>query len=336
MAHTGRPVSRRPLESSTLREAAGAFGLDPAALEFVRDVANIVYRHEGPNGADRGVCFLRLTDAADRAPGEVRAEIDWIRYLADTGLPVCRPLPARDGAWTVQLDGETTASCFARVRGRPCLPEDFDERIFRLMGRFLGRLHRVSAGYAPPPGSAPRLHWHELDPPERVLASWSAEDDALARRFTDLRRRLADRSGASGPEGGYGLIHGDVHRGNIFVHDGGIDVYDFDDCCRAPLAMDVAHALFHSLWDRRYQPEDERAAFADRFLARLLEGYRGERAFGDEELALLPDLLEYRELAVDAFSHRRHTSPDAETRRRWAHVRDRLARGAPYVRLAGS
>ena len=44
-------------------------------------------------------------------------------------------------------------------------------------------------------------------------------------------------------------------------------------------------------------------------------------------------MLEYRELAVDAFTHRRHLQPDADLRRRWSHVRDRIARGAPYVRL---
>ncbi len=321
-------MSRRPLEASTLQRAAEAFGLDPAALEFVRDVANVVYRHD--TGQDGDTCFLRLTRRDDRAAHDVQAEISWLRFLVDAGLPVCRPLPSRDGAHTVSVGDEITAACFARVRGEPCTLEGFGDAVFRQMGGFMGTLHRVSADYSPPAGEALRLHWHELDPPERVLASWGDEDAPLARRFSEVVRGLRGRRV---PPEGYGLIHGDVHRGNIFLHETGIDVYDFDDCCRGPLAMDVAHALYYSLWDRRYEPEAERTAFARRFLERLLEGYREEHPFGDDGLALLPDLLEFRELAVDAFTHRRHASPDAEVRRRWVHVRDRLARGAPYVAL---
>jgi Ser/Thr protein kinase RdoA (MazF antagonist) len=320
-------VPRRPIEAQTLRIAAEAFGLDPGALSFVRDVANIVHVH----GREPNTQFLRLTHRDDRAPSDVHAEVEWVRFLFDEGLPVCRPIAAREGDYVVRADDDYVAATFGRVRGRACPLEDFNEPVFEQMGAFLGRLHRVSQRYTPADGAPHRLHWHALDSRERVLASWSADDANLARHFDQVYERL---SSARVARERYGLIHGDVHRGNIFLHDEGLDVYDFDDCCRGFLAMDVAHALYYSLWDRRYLPETLRSEFAQGFLACLLRGYRGQHPFGDEDLALLPDLLEYRELAVDAFSHRRHTSPDEQTRRRWAHVRARLARGAPYVALS--
>lgn len=329
MCHTvPGPVSRRPLDPSTLAAAAEAFDLDPGRLVFVRDVANIVHAHSGPSGDD--ACFLRLTHRDDRSPGDVQAELRWLAFLAERGLPVCRPRPARDGRLSAQADTAYRAACFERVRGVACTPEAFAAPVFEQMGAFLGRVHRVSATYTPPPDEPQRLHWHALDPPERVRASWAPADAWLFDRFETLRAGLRARRVA--PER-YGLVHGDVHRGNIFVHEAGIDVFDFDDCCRAFLAMDVAHALYYALWDRRYEPEPERSAFARSFLECLLTGYRRHSPFDDDDLALLPELLEYRELCVDAFSHRRRPDPDTETRRRWGHVRERLRGGRPYVAI---
>ena len=322
-------MPRRPIGAQTVRTAAEAFGLDPDTLSFVRNVANVV--HVGTvAGREPETHFLRLTHRDDRTTADVAAEVDWIRFLVAEGLGVCRPIADRDGRTLLQVDDDWTAVTFARVRGNPCSLEEFTPPVFERMGEFLGCLHRVSAGYTPADGAPTRLHWHALDSPDRVLASWSPEDAPLARRFEASCDRLSSIRVA--PER-YGLIHGDMHRGNIFLHKGGIDVYDFDDCCQAFLAMDLAHALYYSLWERRYLPEPERTRLAHEFLTPLLRGYRREQDFGEDELALLPDLLEYRELAVDAFSHRRHTSPDAETRRRWAHLRARLTRGDPYVEL---
>jgi Ser/Thr protein kinase RdoA (MazF antagonist) len=328
-------MSRRSVPPATLRGAALAFGLDPTALVFVRDVANVVHRHtrEAAPGAPPETCFLRLTHREDRSPEDVRAELSWVRFLSDAGLPVCRPRACvGDGGsrLTVRADPDYTAACFARVRGVPCEPEDFAAPVFERMGAFLGDLHRTTSAYRPPDGEAARLHWHELDSPERVLRSWGPEDARLRRHFEQVHERLQAQPASPGR---YGLIHGDVHRGNLFVHATGIDVFDFDDCCRAFHVMDLAHAVYYALWDRRYAPEPEREDFARRFLGCLLRGYRARHALDDEDLALLPDLLEYRELAVDAFTHRRHLQPDADLRRRWSHVRDRIARGAPYVRL---
>jgi Ser/Thr protein kinase RdoA (MazF antagonist) len=325
-------VSRRPIPTSTLHRAAWSFGLEPESLEFVRDVANVVYAAKPVRSSASEARFLRLTHRMDRSPPDVRAEIAWLRFLVEEELPVCRPLPAGDGSFSASADDDFTAVAFARVRGRPCELARFEGPVFERMGRFLGRLHRVTqTRYIPSEVEPQRLHWHALDDPARVLGSWAADDARLAARFEEVCDGLRGQPIAADR---YGLIHGDINRGNLFLHAEGIDVLDFDDCCRAPLVMDIANALFYSLWDRRYAPEPERRSFASGFLAHLLRGYREERPCHASDLALVPAMLEFRELAVDAFSHRRHQNPDAETRRRWAHVRDRIRRGAPYVELA--
>jgi Ser/Thr protein kinase RdoA (MazF antagonist) len=318
--------SRRPIEAEVISEAARAFGLDVDGLSFVRDVANIVY----VDGVEPHTRFLRFTHRDDHAESQIHAEIEWLHFLVGEGLPVCRPLPARDGRPVVRASGDYTAVLIDRVRGQPVSLEEFCEPVFEQMGAFLGRLHRVSADFVPGDPARVRPHWRALDDVDRVVGSWPGSDVILADAFRAAVDRLS--TFAVSPER-YGLIHADLHRGNIFLHDDGIDVFDFDDSCYAFLVADIANAVYYSLFDYRYLPEDERSRRADEFLGALLRGYRREHGIDDADLALIPDLLEYRELAVDAFSHRRHQQSDDATRKRWRHVRDRIARGAPYVKI---
>jgi len=312
-------VSRRPIDSDLVRSAARRFGLDPDGLSFVRDVANAVY--------ESGDRFLRFTHASDHSEQHVRAEIEWLEFLVAEGMPVCRPVATRDGEPVWAAGAGLTAAVFERVRGRPVEEEEYEEPIFEQVGAFLGRLHRVSQAFVPRDPACVRPHARELDPLERILGSWSSDDRVVARVWPEVFERVHAAPGEPG------LIHGDVHRGNITVHEGGIDVFDFDDSCRFLLVADVANALYYSLWFHRHEPDVERARRAERFLRPVLRGYRRERPLDDADLALLPELLEYRELTVDAFSHRRRPEPDDDVKRRYRQVRERIARGAPYVDL---
>ncbi len=70
---------------------------------------------------------------------------------------------------------------------------------------------------------------------------------------------------------GYGLIHQDVHGGNFFVADGGITLFDFDDCLYAWFMHDVAMTLFYVLPMDCSAPED--VEFARRCFGELMDGY---------------------------------------------------------------
>lgn len=313
--------------AAAVHTAARAFGIDPAHLEFVRGVANAVYAA----GTGASTRFLRLTHNSDHTAAHVAAELEWLRFLRDEGLPVVQPLPAADGSWVVLPGSEWTAALFARVRGEPISLTDFGAPEFELMGRFLGGLHRVSAGFTPAEPGRVRPQWHEWEPFDGVLASWPEDDGVVAAAWRAVHARVSRV--AATPQG-FGLIHADLHRGNVFRHAGGIDVFDFDDSCYFHLAADVANAVYYALWPMRYDPEPEREHYAQRFLDALLRGYALEHSPEHLRLSLVPDLIEYRDLTVDAFSHRRFADrPDGETQRRWQHVRARLAAGAPYVGL---
>ena len=73
------------------------------------------------------------------------------------------------------------------------------------------------------------------------------------------------------PASQLGLIHQDAHGGNFFVDDGRIMLFDFDDCCYGPFAMEIGIVIFY-VAVLLGEPDD----FAAWFVPNFLTGYRSE------------------------------------------------------------
>ena len=93
----------------------------------------------------------------------------------------------------------------------------------------------------------------------------------------------------------YGLIHADMHPGNILIDDGQLAVIDFDDAAWGWYAYDIAVVLVH------YQGGPDLAAFERAYLA----GYRSVRPIAPEILALVPAFRLVRGLAQIGWYHQR-------------------------------
>jgi Ser/Thr protein kinase RdoA (MazF antagonist) len=315
-------VSRRWIDPQIVERVARSFGIEARGLAFVRDVANIVYA-----SAD-GTRFLRFSHHDEHSEKHVRAEIEWLDFLVAEGLPVCRPVRTKQDDAVLAADGEYTAAVFERVRGAEIAEDDDREPIFTAIGSFLGQLHNASSRFRPRDPNHVRPQWNEVEGLEPVLASWASDDHIVIDAWREIFGRIQAMDAG---QDRFGLIHGDVHRGNISLHEEGIDVFDFDDSCYFFHAADVANSLYYALWFHRFDPEPERRRLARRLLDALLSGYRSERPFGSEDVARIPDLLEFRELTVDAFSHRRRLNSETDVRKRYQQVRARIASGALYV-----
>jgi Ser/Thr protein kinase RdoA (MazF antagonist) len=85
----------------------------------------------------------------------------------------------------------------------------------------------------------------------------------------------------------YGMIHADLHPGNLLVGGERLTVIDFDDCAFGWHVYDMAVALWHQRRSRRF----------DAIQAAFVRGYRTRRALGDDTVALIPMFLLVRSLA---------------------------------------
>lgn len=242
----------------------------PEALERFRISANAVYPFFSSDGALR---FLRFAPVEEKAPTETQAELAFLRWLAEGGVAVALPVPARDGRTLVVADtpwGRYAAGVFAGAPGTrmdwlpDCSP------LIEGYGRALGRLHRRSAALPAPAGRPDwrqRLAWCEA-----VLRAHPCPAEAL-REVALLREWLAVLPATPNV---YGMIHGDYELDNV-LYDEDTGVYtaiDFDDCTVHWYEMDVCQTLDNLAEEL---PEEQQAAAAAAFLA----GYQAEWPLAD-------------------------------------------------------
>jgi Ser/Thr protein kinase RdoA (MazF antagonist) len=157
--------------------------------------------------------------------------------LAAHELPVVAPLTALEGKSLFHF-GDFRFSLYPRKGGHAPEFDDLDNLL--ILGRLLGRIHRIGA-------TKPFLHRPRLDCSsfgresvaligERFLPmEYRANYDALT---SDLLQSIEEIMAQAG-EGSYIRVHGDCHSGNILWRDEAPHLVDFDDARMAPAVQDI-------------------------------------------------------------------------------------------------
>ncbi|MBS0394455.1 MAG: serine/threonine protein kinase [Proteobacteria bacterium] len=248
---------------------AGVEGAEPVVLKFYRPA--------------------RWTRAA------ILEEHRFALELAGAEIPVVAPLIV--GGTTLLEIGDYPFAVYPRRGGRWPDLDTTDDRV--LMGRFLGRMHRVGgAGRFEDRGS--------LD--VEALGTRAAEfildgdwlPDYQIERYGDVTHALIEgverAFEAAGPVRRL-RIHGDCHRGNILWTERGPHFVDLDDCMTGPAIQDLWMLLAGSGDEMRRQMTD------------LLEGYEQFADFDRVELGLIEALRALRMIHYAAWLARRWHDP---------------------------
>ena len=242
--------------TSQLRQLAQAAldqqGIAVRRLRWMGEHSNHLFCADTADG-DRLV--VRVCLPGSRSDAELDAELAWLAALArdtDLTVPVAR---FSTRLATPQLPGGGRCIGFGWVEGRHCEKRP-SRRLTANLGRVLATVHahgrrfRLPAGCTRPTLDIGRLTW---------AGTWEAT--LLARRRIDpatrrLLARVADRVQATLADLGtappaFGLVHGDLHLGNVLDDHGQARPLDFDDACFGHYAMDLAitvDSLPEPLW----------------------------------------------------------------------------------------
>jgi Ser/Thr protein kinase RdoA (MazF antagonist) len=259
------------LSRKRIEDTAGLWA-KPSRLEMIEDVENLVFDYESREGRR----ILRFTHSSHRTEDDVKAELDFVTYLADGGVRAARPVRSGNGRWTELVpvgDSFFTVCVFERAPGRWALEhEDLhrDERIVRDWGRTVGRMHALSKRYDASRLRKRRPAW---DPGQLKALAREHVPKAEGWLFQRIERTLDRiRMLPRGPEN-HGLVHNDLNPGNFFVDDGRITVFDFDDCSYHWFVVDIASAV--PLYSPMFGTSGWEAGLAE-FLRPFLGGYLEE------------------------------------------------------------
>ena len=292
------------------REAAKAFPVEVPQLTLVTVSENVTFRlTDGRTGED---WVLRLHRPGYNSEAELEAERVWTSALREAGLAAPEPLFARDGrAFVPQAvagTGEVRLVGVTRwIEGE--VLDDFLESSdrtgerplwFHRLGVLVARTHLQSEAWTPPPGFVrTRLDADGLmGPAPRWGPFWdhealTAEDRELVIRARDVLH--AHLSALPQGPAVFGMIHADLHPGNLLVRGDDLAIIDFDDAAFGWRMYDIAVALTHQ------QAAPGFAAVRDAFLA----GYREVRDLPETEAAQLPLFLLVRSLVQLGWLHER-------------------------------
>jgi Ser/Thr protein kinase RdoA (MazF antagonist) len=264
-----------------------------ASLEFVAESQNFVYRFRDAAGNER---YLRITPADRRTRIEIEAEVDFVMYLHAHGYRVASAVKSRAGNWVEMIatpPGEFHVVVFEAIHGKETRwgTDAENRKILFARGKALGRMHRLAQAYKPRE-NVRRFHWFEDDLFTNPLQYIRPTDSIVHREYETLVQWMLKRPRT--PDN-YGLVHGDFGSGNTRVaDDGGVVIFDFDDCCYHWYLYDLAVAMRAA----RKLPENYRKAY----LRVLVDGYATEMSTNGEgaaEIAMFARLAAlYRYISV--------------------------------------
>lgn len=285
-----------------LIKALKAYGIAAHNAHILDGFESFIYKvHK--NGMDY---ILRISHESRRTANQVQGESEFLNHLMQGGLSVPQVLlsehsrlveriPADDGSFFL-------TTLFEKAPGHPPSGEDWGPDLFKTMGAFMGKMHRLSKVFNP---SLPCYSRYDIeqDCEEMVHIGRKhlpTEDHSILKAYLDTVEEICQLP--KDPDS-YGLCHVDFHGGNFFVTaEGRITLFDFDDCQYAWFIYDVAMALFYAIDHDCSSPEALEEA--RRFLSAFWQGYQAENKLNQDWLAVLPLFLRLREIDLYILLHR--------------------------------
>ena len=317
------------VDDAVVSELASRFGLRSDLLSLIQGDRNLVY--EGSSAL--GEAVLKVVPSAESSHNLLLGELDWIVHLHANGVSVPRPLRSRSGRLLESLDLDErgfSAYCYRRIEGplwqHVHNPDDYVSTV----GQLAGRMHAVSSGYAPTIQGAARPSWRQApwfaSPADTIHPSMLG----VIEKCLELREAI-DKL----PCDDWGLVHDDLHGGNVVISPGGPVAIDFECSHYSRLASEIGSALFFWLWKTPDSQPQELAHRAATFLRAFLDGYNQEHSLRTGWIEALPLFLKARELSIFASSGLESLDFEAHGKhdRTFSWMKGNIEDGVPYVEV---
>ncbi|ETT72930.1 aminoglycoside phosphotransferase [Paenibacillus sp. FSL R7-277] len=243
--------------------ALKAYELDWTKVEYIKQSDSITFKVETETA---GKLLLRIHgERCNRS--EILSELEWLSHLSQKAkLVVPVGLPNSSGRYILEAGNEAGNEPYGGaqelnyitlmrwVEGEHASGNLTDEQL-HAVGVMLARMHEAGEQFVPsaeftrPAWGAEsfRKEWDKLEKHLSALvleAGWKLYQAAAARIPGELEAMTPD-------PGSYGLIHGDLHFGNVVFADGQPRAIDFGLCGYGFYLYDLAAALLELSTEQR-------------------------------------------------------------------------------------
>lgn len=321
------PDVRAALTPEVHANIVEAIGATADTVRLEGGFESFVYEWTRPDG----VVFVKATWSGRRTREQIVAELQFVRHLAEAGVSVAAPVPmSGDLVRTVPAgDGAFHVSATRAAPGRRLAKDELETSHFEQLGALLAQLHAVGRQPEARALIEARPSWEDA---HAALLPF-ATDPRIAARTRALLEELA---GLPRDPDVFGLIHSDVHLGNVLWADARPTAFDFDDCLGFWYASDIAIVLYYTLSSAPGSAAAQ--AEFDHHRTALRRGYERVGALPDAAWQTVPRFMDLRE-AVLYLVVERSVPAESRTGAFAAAVqarRERLSAGVPALGLATS
>jgi Ser/Thr protein kinase RdoA (MazF antagonist) len=241
----------------------------PNDLTYVGGMENHVYSVSKNNQE----YFVRIGDSRHMSFELVEAEIDWVVYLVENGVPAVKPIQSSNGKYIEKIEreqGYLNVVVFEKARGEHT--QKWSDEIIVAFGKTVGKMHALAKNYQAK--QSKRYHFQPSLSIEHMLKN-EEEDivEIIQKHFQEAEELPKGREE-------YGLVHGDLHAGNFFVENNNISaILDFDRTCYKWFISELAVALFYPLYATQMANDKEKQIeFVKRFVRLYMKGYNTENS----------------------------------------------------------
>lgn len=243
--------------------------------------------------------ILKITECSLPETTAAAARTNWISYLHRNGINVPKLVHSTSNSLfeSVQIENSSfTGYCYLKI---PLDVRDksywYQPTFIQRLGRTVGRMHSLAQTYKPDTKECMLPCWDDapwIRKPESILHH---SQTAIVERICELREELNTYNRT---ENNYGVIHDDLHTGNVFQSRHGLVIVDFDCTHCSWFVAEIASALLFRTWigPEKEKPESRRVAI--HFLKNLLLGYTEEHDIEEVWPEQIPLFLKLREISL--------------------------------------
>ncbi|MEX1215989.1 phosphotransferase [Saccharospirillum sp.] len=198
-------------------------------------------------------------------PDAFQFELDLLDHLCGAGIPVS-PAKRRDNnellGWTSTTSGDRAFALFTYAKGCVLNRRTTTPERFFLLGKTTAEFHLAANDFQ---SKHSRYHLNRkylVDEPLKIIAQQSDkalrtisehEVGAIEKTISSIQpiEELIDTVSSldvSGDE--YGIIHGDLHPGNVHFYKDQIALFDFDHCAYGWRAYELAVTDYMNEWQK--------------------------------------------------------------------------------------
>lgn len=279
------------MNESILEQACPHYGVDFSQVKRLGGFENFIYEYE----LEGSEFVMRFVHSTHRSFEFVFAELEFIDYLSKNGANVSVVVPtlAHQFLFKVKtIDDEYFSVCvFTKAPGTYVDKNAIDEEFLHNYGRTVGKLHSLTKSYKP---KHKRYQWNEEDFIEIGRRNLPEDKKFILQIAIDHVRKIEKYATSIND---YGLIHTDLHFGNMYFDGETLTIFDWDDSSYKHFISDIAIIIFY-FYGISSLSDDEIEDKSIWFLKHFMKGYNTENQLDRIWFERLNDFFKLREIIL--------------------------------------